>query len=102
MSSVCDIAVTDLAWMLQLPLWQYRGRRFVVAPADVLASPAQYPSHYARVLDASLDHPVLFLPYRGRPTILDGVHRLAHAALRNQPALRAMVLSPADYSAICD
>lgn len=46
-----DVQVAELGRMLDLPLWQWEGRRFQVCPHDVAAHPDRY---YSSVLRLSL------------------------------------------------
>lgn len=88
--------VEQLAWLLDLPLWQRDGVRFQVAPRQVLAHPEEFPDHLRRVTAADLAYPIHAVDHRGRLAILDGYHRLAKAVLERRRQIHAMVLSPAD------
>jgi len=40
-----ELPVAEFRWLLQLPLWRWGGRRFVLRPAEVLCDPEQYLAH---------------------------------------------------------
>ncbi len=88
---VRDVAVDELAWMLELPWWRDGDRYFTVRPADVAADPAQH----ARTLAADLAHPLVGTMMEGRLVLLDGLHRLLKARLLGAPTVSVRVL-PAD------
>jgi hypothetical protein len=93
-------AVSDLLWLLDLPLWQLDGGRFRVRPLDVLARPESFPHHMARIRAADLAYPIHVTDKDGRTTVLDGFHRLAKAHLQQRAAIDAMRLSPAHMRSI--
>jgi hypothetical protein len=95
------VAVADLAWLFELPLWQEDGTRFRVSPAQVRADPARYPGHMRRVMSSGLEHPVHLVGHNGRPVVLDGYHRLLKAAIQGRGQIDAMVLSQQDLRSIC-
>jgi hypothetical protein len=89
---VSTVTVRELAWHLRLPLWAHDGVPFSVTPAEVLRAPAMYPAQHARVMAADLSFPVDLLDQPGRPTVLDGVHRLAKAWRLGYPELSVRLL----------
>jgi hypothetical protein len=95
------VAVDDLAWLFDLPLWQNNGARFQVSPAQVRADPARFPDHMRRVLASDLQHPIHLVQHNGRLVVLDGCHRLLKAAIQGHAQIEAMVLSPQDLQSIC-
>ncbi|WP_020577948.1 hypothetical protein [Actinopolymorpha alba] len=78
---VTEVAVAELDWQLQLPMWAYDGQFFAVSPAEVAADPERYHEQYARTLGADLRYPLHVLDRPERLTLLDGVHRLLKARL---------------------
>ena len=94
------LALSNLLWLLDLPLWQRNGVRFRVRPHDVLADPQAYPHHMARIRAADLAYPIHVTDKGGRTTVLDGFHRLTKAHLEGRPSIDAMRLSPADLRTI--
>lgn len=98
---VRPVAVPDLAWLFELPLWQLNGVRFQVSPAQVRADPGRFPDHMRRVLAANLGYPIHLVEHNGRMVVLDGYHRLLKAAIQGHTRIDAMVLSPQQLQSIC-
>lgn len=94
------LAVRELLWLLDLPLWQRDGVRFQVRPREVLAEPGAYPHHMARIRAADLKYPIHVTDKAHRTTVLDGFHRLAKAHLQQRATIEAMRLSLADLRTI--
>jgi hypothetical protein len=93
--------VAELAWLLDLPLWQKNGTRFQVSPAQVRADPDGFPDHVRRVTASDPKHPIHLVEHNGRLVALDDYHRLLKAALEVRPEIDAMVLSQQDLESIC-
>jgi len=98
---VRQVAVQELAWLFDLPLWQLNGVRFQVSPRRVRDDPAGFPDHLRRVMAADLGRPVHLVEHHGRLVVLDGFHRLLKAALEGRAEIGAMVLSQEDLESIC-
>lgn len=75
------MAVTELAWHLDLPWWRHESRPFAVTPAEVLDDPAVHYEQFRRTLATDLGVPLDVMWWRGRFTIMDGIHRLLKAEL---------------------
>jgi hypothetical protein len=97
-----EIAMDQLAWLLDVPLWAVDDVPFQVTPNEVGADPQRYTPQLQRTLDADLDWPIHVMRHNGRWTILDGVHRLLKATLEGRASISAMILSPAHYHAILE
>jgi hypothetical protein len=95
------VAVRELAWLFDLPLWQLNGVRFQVSPGRVRDDPAGFPDHMRRVMAADLGRPVHLVEHNGRLVVLDGFHRLLKAALEGRAEIDAMVLSGEDLESVC-
>ena len=95
------VAVGDLAWLLDLPLWQKNGTRFQVSPAQVRADPGRFPDHLGRAMASDLEQPIHVVKHNGRLVVLDGYHRLLRAAIEGRPEIDAMVLSQRELKSIC-
>ena len=95
------VAVDDLAWLFDLPLWQDNEARFQVSPAQVRADPASFPDHMRRVLASDLQHPIHLVQHNGRLVVVDGYHRLLKAAIQGNAQIDAMILSPQDLQSLC-
>ena len=95
------VAVDDLRWHLELPWWSGDdGEWFRVRPADVMAAPARFPVHAARIDNADLAWPVHVLRRRDRWLVLDGIHRLAKAELAGVASISAIRLHAADLAEV--
>jgi hypothetical protein len=94
------VAVQELAWLFDLPLWQLNGVRFQVSPRQVRDDPPRFPDHLRRVTASDLDRPIHLVEHHGRLVVLDGFHRLLKAALEGRSEIDAMVLSRQDLDLI--
>ena len=94
------LALPELTWLLDLPLWQRDGVRFQVSPNEVLRNPAGHPQHARRIDEADLSRPIHVMRRDARWTVLDGHHRLAAAVRRQHTAVDAWLVSAADLAAI--
>ena len=83
------VAVDDLAWLLELPLWGWRGEPFKVTPNQVAADPQTYAVHYARVMWSDVDDPIIVAERNGRTVVLDGYHRLLRAVIEGRKTVPA-------------
>jgi len=88
------VAVADLLWLLDLPVWGVSGRRFQITPNDVRATPTKYAEHWRRIVGADLSDPIHLALHRGKWAILDGFHRVVRADMLGVRTLPAMRLSP--------
>ena len=82
------IAVADLDWHLERKLWRHEGVPFAVSPTEVVADPVRFGKHYERALTADLACPLDVMLWRGRWTVMDGVHRLLKARLLGLDVVR--------------
>ncbi|WP_143220989.1 ParB N-terminal domain-containing protein [Actinomadura sp. CNU-125] len=98
---VRHIAVQELEWSFDLPLWQLNGERFQVTPRQVRDDPQRFPDHHRRVMASDLAYAIHLVEHRGRLVVLDGFHRLLKADIEGRTAIDAMVLSHADLDSIC-
>jgi hypothetical protein len=87
------VRVADLAWLLDLPLWQLNGVRFQVSPRQVRNDPARFPDHLRRVMATDLSFPIHLVGHQGRLVVLDGYHRLLKAVIEGRAEIDAMTLS---------
>lgn len=85
---VDTMAVSELAWHLELRLWRHEGVPFAVSPAEVAAEPVRFGKHYERALCADLSYPLDVMLSGGRWAIMDGVHRLLKASLLGLDVVR--------------
>jgi hypothetical protein len=98
---VQQVAVGELVWLLDLPLWQKDGVRFQVSPRQVRDDPAAFPDQMRRVMASDLGRPIHLVEHRGRLVVLDGFHRLLKSALQGRAEIDAVVLSEEDLESIC-
>jgi hypothetical protein len=98
---VRGVAVHDLAWQFDFPLWQLNDVRFQVSPRQVRDDPARFPDHLRRVMASDLRYPIHLVMHSGRVVVLDGFHRLLKAALQSRTQINAIVLSQEDLESIC-
>jgi hypothetical protein len=94
------LALTELTWLLDLPLWEQGGVRCRVSPNAVLRHPERYPEHVRRIDEADRSRPIHVMRRDHRWTVLDGSHRLACAVRRQDTAIDAWLVSEADLAAI--
>ena len=86
---VQPVPVDELLWLLDLPLWGWRGEPFQVTPNQVAADPKKYAVHYARVMWSELDDPIILAERKGRTVVLDGYHRLLRAVIEGRRTVAA-------------
>ena len=107
---VREVAIADLRWHYDLPWWTsgdepvplprttadappVAGAWFKVRPADVIAAPARYRRHTAKVDAVELEFPLHGLWRRDRWLILDGIHRLVCADRAGHTSVQVVTLS---------
>jgi hypothetical protein len=83
------VPVEELTWLLDLPLWGWRGEPFQVTPNGVAADPNTYAVHYARVMWSDLDDPIVVAERNERTVVVDGYHRLLRAVIEGRKTIRA-------------
>jgi hypothetical protein len=85
-----EMPVAWLDWHFDLPFWDNGDQAYGLAARDVMARPADYPAHWARVQQAEVGYPidVALHPVTGRWVILDGLHRLVRLAGDGAVAVR--------------
>ena len=78
------MAITDLMWQLDLPVWSTAPPQpnFDLTPRQVIEQPTIYPYHWQRIWATDLTFPLELFPNPDKLVILDGYHRLAHHYLR--------------------
>lgn len=87
---VSQMPIRRLEWHLDVPVWPFEGKPYVLTPRDVLKQPYRYAEEYARTQRASLVFPLDITWFKGRWLILDGIHRLlkAHELRLDQVSVR--------------
>src|SRR5438270_253803 len=66
-----EVALEHLAWLLDLPIWGWRGVPFTVTPNQVRADPNRFAVHFARVMWSDLEDPIHLAERNGRWVVLD-------------------------------
>jgi hypothetical protein len=77
-----SVPMAELDWHLQLPMWAFQGRPFILTPEQVARDPRAFSVQYARTATADLSYPLHVLERPSRLTVLDGTHRLLQALLK--------------------
>jgi hypothetical protein len=95
-----EIAVADLDWMLDLPVWRHEGTSFTASPRDVSRDPRTYADQWDRTMRADVRWPVHITIFRRRLIIIDGIHRLLRATTMAIPTLPAWYVSRTAWRAI--
>ena len=83
-----ELPVSEVAWHLDLPLWEYRGQQNSISPRDVLRHPARHRREYLEIMETELGYPVEVMWWNERWMLLDGVHRLAKAVHLGRETLK--------------
>ncbi|MGH7685818.1 MAG: hypothetical protein ACREN2_03265 [Candidatus Dormibacteria bacterium] len=87
-----DLDVRKLSWLIDLPVWRWRGKRFQVSIRDMLERPDEYAAHVAKAMSADLGFPIHVMRHRGRLVILDGYHRLLKTLLLGRGSISAVAV----------
>jgi hypothetical protein len=53
-----DFPVDRFTWLLDLPMWRWRGRRWQISMQDVLSDPEQFREHYEKSERADTRYPI--------------------------------------------
>jgi hypothetical protein len=91
-----EVPVETFAWLLDLPLWRWQGRRFQISLRDVLGDPERYRAHREKAERADLAYPVHVTWHRGHWVILDGYHRLLKTLVQGGPTVKVMKVRATD------
>lgn len=85
---IVELHVTDLVWLLDLPIWAV-GDRTDVRPVEVANEPNRFADEYDRTMRADLRYPINVIWLRDRWVALDGLHRLLKASIRGDSTITA-------------
>lgn len=94
-----DLDVRELSWLIDLPVWRWRGQRFQVSIRDMLERPDHYAAHVAKARAADIRFPIHVMRHRGRLVILDGYHRFLKTLLLGHESIRAVAVRRDELSA---
>lgn len=90
---VTTIDIKKLVWHLNLPFWEKEGTdEWNLTPKQVLKNPAKEPTHYKKILEASLKYPLDIMLYNGKWTLLDGLHRLTKAYMLSHKEIKVRII----------
>ena len=74
------VPLEAFAWLLDVPVWRWGGRRWQLSIRQVLDDPEQYRAHVEKAERADLRYPIHATPGKGgNLVVLDGYHRLLKA-----------------------
>jgi hypothetical protein len=80
---------------LNVPFWpDSRGKLFSISPREVIASPEEHAERKKQIMEADARYPVHIVYFKGRPLILDGLHRLTQAVMEGKDEIAAKIVLP--------
>jgi hypothetical protein len=88
---ITKIKVDNYIDQLEYEGWGDPSKNIHYSPRDVLANPIKYATEYKRILKANLSYPIII---SSDGFIMDGVHRLTKAYLRNKKIIKAYIFDP--------
>lgn len=84
-----DMDVTLLEWQLDLPFWEFDGKKYSLCPRQVLENVDLYEDHKNRILKSDVSYPIDIMENQnGKLEILDGVHRLVKLMFEGQKKVK--------------
>lgn len=81
-------SVKQLAWHLDIPLWEHQGEEYSVTPRQAIEDPESHPSHFRDIIESDTSHAIDIMWWKNRWVILDGVHRLAKLIAEGESEVR--------------
>jgi hypothetical protein len=90
------LPIETFDWLLDLPIWRWRGKRFQVSVRDVIADSDTYAPHVRKAMATDLSYPIHVTTHGNRIVILDGYHRLLKAVLLGRASLDAVEVTDED------
>lgn len=70
------LAIAELVWQLDAPVWSDGEADYTVTPLAVLADPERHATLHARMNAADISYPIEVTFLKDRWLVLDGIHRL--------------------------
>lgn len=95
---VTEVPVETFDWLLDLPIWRWRGHRFQISLQDVLNDPEQYRAHYEKAERADTTYPIHITRRHGRWLILDGYHRLLKTLVHGGHTIKVVKVCAEDLA----
>ena len=78
-----EIDIDELIWHFDIPFWEKEGTdEYNLLPWEVIKHPEIEKTHYKKVIEADLIHPIDIMENKDRWLILDGLHRLVKAYIQ--------------------
>ena len=93
-----EVPVGTFAWLLDLPVWRWEGRRYQLSINDVMRDPERYRAHVEKAEHADTAYPIHVTLHNGRWVILDGYHRLLKTLIRGAPAIKVVKVKADDLA----
>lgn len=93
---ITKMKIDELLWHLDIPFLWVDGGIYNVSPREVLASPERYKEEYERTVNAEIGFPIDIMENKGRWLILDGLHRLMQASMKEQEKVNVRII-PREY-----
>lgn len=86
---ILKVNVNDYIDMLEYPSWGNPEKNIMYSAKDVLKNPEKYSNDYKRIINADLSYPIII----SNNEIIDGIHRLTKAYLKNKKKIKAYIFS---------
>jgi hypothetical protein len=98
--SVEEMKIDDLSWHFEIPFWNSPNGYYDLKPIDVINHPETYPEEYQRTMKADLSYPLDIMFWKTRWLLLDGLHRLVKAAIKEIETVNVRKVSKEQIPAI--
>lgn len=82
-----EIAVSELAWHLDMPFFFLDGKPFCICPREVILDPDRYKSHMEHIMSVDTSFPLAIIWWKDRWEILDGLHRLCKVVIEGKTVI---------------
>lgn len=90
---VIIVPIETLIWHFDIPFWESEGSdTYNLCVWQVLSTPDREPTHWSKILTASLEYPIDVMPNKGKLLILDGLHRLAKYYLQGTKEISIRII----------
>jgi len=84
--------IEKLTWHFDIPFLRINDGAYNLTPRAVMESPEQYSQEYERTMKADMQYPIDIMENKGRWLILDGLHRLMQASIKNLDTVNVRVI----------
>ena len=90
---VTEMSIENLSWHFDIPFWDSEGTDvYNLKPSEVMTHPEKEPTHWKKIEDADVSHPIDIMENKGRWLILDGLHRLVKLAMRGDQIVKVRII----------